>query len=138
MMREQRAQEMQWYQQRNALKRTQARRDQSSAQATAILSKLNPNAPNTEPASAVDNELELQRFDRETYAAQSKFEAAATLELKRLGIPFFGTPAELIVQDAESVVHSDNRPKYSQPVTKSELRALQQRMIKHLEDLYGE
>lgn len=61
-----------------------------------------------------------------------------TAELKALGVPFFGTRSECVTNAPESVPNNDSdvRPKWSPLITMGELKALQLRMIKYLEDMY--
>lgn len=60
-----------------------------------------------------------------------------SLELKRLGVPFFGVRQGLVVATNSGTATS--LPKNSGPkttITPAELLALQKRMIEHLEDMY--
>ena len=64
-------------------------------------------------------------------------------ELKRLAVPFFGTRAELVRADdenASSVLEEDLTPgpDADGKITKSQLTALQRKMLNHLVELYGE
>lgn len=64
-----------------------------------------------------------------------------TAELKALGVPFFGTNADRILpdeEDIEGVVTGGEQPKWSPRVTKSELLALQRKILGFLEDMYKE
>lgn len=140
-MRDQRAQEMRWYSERQAIKRNQANRSASSAQALSILQSLNGTGTGGihQPQSEHDKQAELAVFDQKVYTAQHTMNTAMTSELKGLGVPFFGTSEALIVKAGEDVMSielPDGQPKYSQLVTDDELRSLRRRMVSHLEDLY--
>ena len=140
-MKDQQRREMQWYSQRLALKQAQSTRADSSAQAQAILRSLSGASGVTTSAqsSPLDNEAELAALDRKIYAAQQDMETAMTLELKSLGVPFFGTNPALVVANDEEL-HGDNgasdRPKWSPLVTAEKLLELRRKMVAHLEDLY--
>lgn len=141
-MQDQRAHEMRWYSERQALKQAQISRSSSAAKALSILQSLNQGAaapPAAEPQSEEEKEAELARFDRKLYAAQQSMETAMTAELKGLGVPFFGTSPELIVpeeQKTSDAMASASRPKWSVPVTEIELLDLKRKMVGHLEVLY--
>ena len=141
-MEEQRKSEMRWYAERQALKKMQASRSQSSAQAQSILRSLG-NAPSTDAPTAVGDathaEAELTAFDRGLYEQQTELEHSMTAELKVLGVPFFGTDPALIKQTSHTAPAGPEvlgRPKWSPLVTDPELLELRKRMIGHLEDLY--
>ena len=141
MMKDQRQNEMRWHSERQALKHTQAKRVSSSAQAQSILQSLgNPQSKaSTVGERLVDNEAELDEFDLKTYAAQQEMEIAMTAELKSLGVPFFGTDANLVVTDGAEESNeptAGNQPKWSPVVTEIQLLELRRRMVGHLEDLY--
>lgn len=140
-MQDQRSHEMRWYTERQALKQTQTSRSSSAAKALSILQSLNQGTAGSqvEPQSEEAKAAELAVFDRKVYAAQSSMEAAMTAELKGLGVPFFGTNADLIVADDQHATNADNalsHPKWSGRVSESELIALKRKMIAHLEMLY--
>ena len=142
MIAEQKKHEMQWYSERQNLKQIQANRTSSAAQAQSILRSLSGGG-NTAPTgtNAVDSEAELVEFDRKIYAAQLDMETAMTAELKRLGVPFFGTDRNAVLSsDDETSVErlSHRRPIWSPLVTETQLLELRRRMVGHLEDLYGD
>lgn len=142
MMKDQRANEMRWYSERQNLKHVHANRAAETAKAESILKSLNQNS--YEPLPELETpeekkERELAEFDRKIYAAQETMAAAMTAELKSLGVPFFGTSESLIVPDDRELSESklpDGHPKYSPLVTRTELTALQGKMVDLLEDLY--
>jgi hypothetical protein len=144
---EQRSHEMRWYEQRRDLKKTQASRTATSAQAALILRSLSngignstngTSAANENPANIeAANEKELADFDRKIYDAQVKMEEHISGQLKALGVPFFGTDPKLVVDDGEEKPQMlPGSAAYSPVVTKSELMALRRKMVGHLEDLY--
>lgn len=93
-MQDQKTHEMRWYTERQNLKQTQSNRSASAANAQKILSSLpsfgSAAAKNNEHTQ-IDKEAELAEFDRKLYTAQQAMEAGMTTEMKRLGVPFFGT-----------------------------------------------
>lgn len=144
MMADQRNNEVRWYSDRQALKQVHAKRASASAHAQSILSSLNSSfdAEVSAPSdSQAGSDAELKAFDLKLHAAQQSMEAAMTLELKRLGVPFFGTDPRLVVPDGGNAFNEQppqSHPKWSPIVSESELLALKRRMISHLEDLYRE
>lgn len=140
-MEEQRKSEMRWYAERQALKKMQASRSQSSAQAQSILRSLG-NAMNTDAQLTVGDathaEAELAAFDRRLYEQQTDLEHSMSAELKALGVPFFGTDPALVKQSSDASTGQEpvDRPKWSPLVTEIQLLELRKRMIGHLEDLY--
>lgn len=143
-MKDQTANEMRWYTDRQNLKQTQANRSSSAAKAQSILKTLNTSFYETPPTvdqAEVDPEAELAAFDRKIYAAQLDMETAMSGELKALGVPFFGTDQTLVVSDEKDATKEkvlDGHPKWSPLVTQSQLLGLRRKMVQHLEDLYRE
>lgn len=135
MMQDQRAMEMKWYAERQDLKRVQAGRTQSSAQALEILKSLDPSRLNTASAPTISSETELAECDKRIYEAQRILYEGMSLEMKTLGVPYFGTPSSLIRAEQDSSEQHD-LPIYSRPISSQQLLALQKRMVSHLEDLY--
>ena len=136
---------MRWYSERQALKTTQANRSSSAAKALSILQSLNPTnassaaVPQSEVDAEAQKQAELATFDRKVHAAQRSMEVAMTIELKGLGVPFFGTNEELVLpdSDADSKPQApDGHAKWSPLVTTDELLQMRRKMIGHLEDLY--
>lgn len=128
---------MRWYAERQELRRVQAARTQSSAQALEILDALNPDRSNKENGLSTQKSAaeELSNLDKRIYQAQLDFHANTSSRLKTLGVPFFGMPASL-VREEQSVATQEEYPKYGQPITQSQLNSLRKRMVAHLEDLY--
>jgi hypothetical protein len=139
MMQDQRKHELQWYQERQALKQAQEGRLAASAKAHAILQSLG-SSTSGEGVQQPDDEhfTELTNFDRKIYAAQLAMDEAMSGEMKGLGVPFFGTKQHLIVSDAtnELETSAEGQGKWSAPITEAELMALRRKMVGHLEDLY--
>jgi hypothetical protein len=143
MMQDQKTHEMRWYTERQNLKQIQSNRSTSAANAQKILSSLPTfcagNASNGEARPEIDKAAELADFDRKVYAAQQAMEAGMTTEMKRLGVPFFGTDSSLIVEDGRDLSQEplpDGRPRFSAPVTETQLLQMRRKMVAHLEDLY--
>ena len=89
------------------------------------------------PQSKDEQLLELMIFDEKIYKAQAQMNEAMSAKLKSLGVPFFGTPSDLILSDTETVHSSaDTQSKWSPKITSTQLLALKRRMISYLEDMY--
>lgn len=90
--------------------------------------------------TAHENEAELQAYDVKVYRAMKEMNNAQTIELKRLGIPFFGVPLELIKESDDDMSIAPQRPGFAAgpKITETELLDLQRRMIEYLEDMYKE
>lgn len=155
MMNDQRNNEMRWYQERQALKQTQANRSAEAAKAHSILKTLNTSFYGSPPevdSPEVDQQKEMDAFDEKIYSAQEAMENAMLHELKGLGVPFCGTDPSLIVHDDEDSGEGpscsaqgsklkvgqvpEGRQKYSQMITPSQLMHMRRKMIEHLETLY--
>jgi hypothetical protein len=142
MMKDQRANEIRWYTERQNLKQTQANRTASAAKAQSIIKSLNTSFYGSPPEMEnpeVKQERELNDFDRKIYTAQLAMEQSMTAELKALGVPFFGTNQSLVIPDDANLSKEqiqDAASKHSPRITESQLLELQRKMVKHLEDLY--
>lgn len=134
MITDQKRNEMRWYSERQALKQNQTARAASAAKALSLLAGINGehNASFDEQVEEVDKEAELREFDSKIYAAQLSMEYAMTMELKGLGVPFFGTSGEFVVPDG------GERKGVLEPgkITEKELVGLRRRMVGYLEDMY--
>lgn len=142
MMHDQKTNEMRWYTERQNLKQTQSNRTASAANAQKILSSLPAfsfTPLNGGATAEIDRDAELAEFDRKVYAAQQAMETAMTAEMKKLGVPFFGTDRSLVVEDGQDLsnlpVPADH-PKIGPLVTEAQLLEMRRKMVAHLEDLY--
>lgn len=91
---------------------------------------------------------ELQLYDRKVHRAAVQMSKAMTTDLETLGVPFFGIEPGLVIEDDAGEDGSGGiswkrmqkedaaKPDRKGKIAKSELRALQRRMISHLEDMY--
>lgn len=139
MIKNQRANEMQWYKERQNLKQIQSQRHLEVAKATAIMKALNGDSykvPYDPETPEEKKEKELKEFDAKIWRAQCKMDEAMTMELKGLGVPFFGTEKKLIVKDEEDVSKMPvANVKWSPYITEAQLEVLQKKMVEYLEDL---
>ena len=104
-------------------------------QRQAIGASTDTNAPKDQ--SAAEIQAELAQFDLKIHRAQGKMTEAMVVDLKALGVPFFGTSADRLIPDDQPIDQGTEKgPKWSPRITHSELRTLQQRMISYLEDMY--
>ncbi|USW55045.1 hypothetical protein Slin15195_G083640 [Septoria linicola] len=142
MIKDQRANEMRWYSERQNLKHVQANRSVEAAKAHSILKSLTTSfyeAPPEVESPEDKKERELLEFDQKIYMAQESMDAAMTAELKSLGVPFFGTDASLVVPDDWDQTREtlpEGHPKWSPLVTTTQMLELRRKMVGHLEDLY--
>ena len=97
---------------------------------------------NSLPQTPEEDQAELYCYDRKVHAACTSMIKATTLELKILGVPFFGMKSDLIVCNtdvAEDVVISDAGWKAREgKIEEKELEKLQRKMLELLEDLCKE
>lgn len=86
--------------------------------------------------TAEEDQAELEKFDRKVYNASQQMSKAHGIDLKRLGVPFFGVdPKFIIANELQQTVAA--RDALSQAtITEAELLDLQRRMIQYLEDMY--
>ena len=141
MIKDQQNHENRWYSERQELKLTQAKRASSSAQAQSTLQSLSATTPSAASSAQTENgdKAELAAFDRNIYSAQQAMETAMIVELKGLGVPFFGTDPSLIVSDGteESTDQAlGSQPKWSPKITETQFMALRRQMVQYLEDSY--
>ncbi|KAK5107401.1 hypothetical protein LTR62_001305 [Meristemomyces frigidus] len=138
MMDLQRKHEIQWYSERQALKQSQISRVGAAARAQSILLSLGTSAAAPEANQQTDAEkaAELAGFDRKVFAAQVKMDEGMGAELKGLGVPFFGTKAEVVRADPLPGQSGVEYANMGDSVSQSELLALKRKMVQHLEDLY--
>lgn len=72
------------------------------------------------------------------YNAAAQMTEAMTGDLVAMGIPFFATKPSLVTDALDDQPH-DTAPTSDQPrVTRAQLRKLQNKMLHHLEEVYGE
>lgn len=107
------------------------------------------NAPSTPTPQQTpeEKEAELRTYDVKVYKAQLAMHNSMEVELKALGVPFFGTHADRIIADDDDSTNGssgivgkeiDGQPKWSPRITKKQLVELQKRIIAFLEDMYKE
>jgi len=89
--------------------------------------------------------VELREYDKKVHKAIREMVDGMSLELKRLGVPFFGVKPDLILPlgtekpavQNKSLTQAANVPA-PQKITEGELLGLQRRMLEYLEDMYKE
>ncbi|OCK83354.1 hypothetical protein K432DRAFT_184766 [Lepidopterella palustris CBS 459.81] len=90
------------------------------------------------------DEVELKEYDKKVYRASREMVNVMSLELKRLGVPFFGMKPELILPSGTEEPAVQQKPSVrpgtaSGPkITEEEMLGLQRRMLGYLEDMYRE
>lgn len=85
-----------------------------------------------------DFEAELKAYDLKVYTATREMADSMCLQLKHLGVPFFGTGPNFITtsETSEDVQVQTNTKPISGKITAEELLKLQRRMLQYLEDMY--
>lgn len=94
-----------------------------------------------EPQTEKENQAELSNYDAKVYKASAQMADALAAELRGLKIPFFALKQSLIAESSVSGTAQDKDvldDRASSKVSKSELVALQRRMLELLEDLCKE
>lgn len=99
------------------------------------------------PESEERDKEELDKYHEKVYRACRQMAESHGRELQRLGVPFFGTRAHLLRPDVDEdrterpeSEEGDVRTGNGMPrtLTKKQLLVLQQKMLSHLVDLYGD
>lgn len=92
-----------------------------------------------------EDEVELKEYDKKVHKATREMVDVMSLELKRLGVPFFGVKSDLILPLGTDKPAVQNRSSTQaanfptpQKVSEGELLGLQRRMLEYLEDMYKE
>jgi hypothetical protein len=88
-------------------------------------------------------QAELSQYDAKVYRACKAMVESQTSSLKVLGVPFFGTRPHLVLHESEEPNTNTGAEHQSvstsdQKITKSQLLELQQKMLNHLLELYGD
>ncbi|KAF2500597.1 hypothetical protein BU16DRAFT_523376 [Lophium mytilinum] len=138
LMADQEHQEKTWQAEREALLKAHAARSDNDENLKSILSSLGTSL-DAAPVSAEQAEIELKQLDKRIYRAVQLMVDNMSLELKRLGVPFFGVKPELIIPPDEEKTAGTPPPAASgvgPKITEDELLALQRRMVEYLEDMY--
>ncbi|KAH7139211.1 hypothetical protein B0J11DRAFT_37695 [Dendryphion nanum] len=79
---------------------------------------------------------ELDSFYQKVHRACARMTESQTVELKRLGVPFFGTRPHLMLSDDDE--GDDDSADGQGKITKKQLIELQRKMLNHLMELYGD
>lgn len=145
--------ERQWHTSRLALLEKQKARVAGKRELDDVLRSVGAFARVSESPgkqSEVTDAQELEMYDRKVHRAAVQMSKAMTADLEALGVPFFRIEPGLVVEDDEqgnesSALKSNGKrlqkddvetPDRKGKIARSELRVLQRRMIKHLEDMY--
>jgi hypothetical protein len=128
----QQCQEKKWWAEREALILKHSTRAEKEKEVAAMLKSMGGIASSTK-LSNTDEEAELRSCDLKIHKAMTKLATDIDRELKSMGVPFYAIKHELVVMD-ENKDGSDELGK----IGKGELRALQQRMLQLLDELFKE
>lgn len=83
-----------------------------------------------------EDQVELTRFDLKVYKASQQMARVHSLELKKVGVPFFGVnPKHIIANELQQTVAARD-PMSQARITEAELVELQKKMVQFLEDMY--
>ncbi|KAJ5747226.1 uncharacterized protein N7511_008922 [Penicillium nucicola] len=148
MIRSQHHHERQWFSAREALIKQQRGRPEKQKELDAVLRSIGAPVDTKEAATAEqDFAIEIAAYDAKVHRAASQMSNALTSELRGFGIPFFKIHPNLIQDSSTEAGTSNSGSTKTQEsditgatsqITKSELEALQQRMLDLLEDLCKE
>jgi hypothetical protein len=83
-----------------------------------------------------EDKAEMDKFDLKVYRASQQMSEVHSLELKKLGVPFFGVNPKLIIANELQQVAASHNPLSQAAITEAELLELQGKMIQYLEDMY--
>ncbi|CAG7974285.1 unnamed protein product [Penicillium salamii] len=147
MIRSQHHHEQSWFDARRALIKQQEGRPQKQRELDAVLRSIG--APVKEDDGSAEKEFaaEIAKYDLKVHAAAVKMAEALSAELRAMDIPFFTIRKDLVQDTPQKEDYEDvglqrqnqtSTPAGSSPITKSELIALQNRMLGLLEDLCKE
>jgi hypothetical protein len=129
----QQGQEKKWWAEREALILKHSTRAEKEKEVAAMLKSMGGIASSTKPSNTDEEEAELRSCDLKIHKAMTKLATDIDRELRSMGIPFYAIKHELVVMDGNKD-GSDQLGK----IGKGELRALQQRMLQLLEELFKE
>jgi hypothetical protein len=95
------------------------------------------------PQTPEREQAELKQYDAKVYRACKAMTESQTSSLKVLGVPFFGTRPHLVLFESEEPTSAADAKQQSgsqgeQRITKAQLLELQQKMLNHLMELYGD
>ncbi|CAG7920531.1 unnamed protein product [Penicillium olsonii] len=147
MIRSQHRHEQNWFDARQALIKQQEGRPQKQRELDAVLRSIG--APVKEDDGSTEKEVaaELAKYDLKVHTAAVKMADALSAELRGMDIPFFTISKDLVQDTPRKEEHGGvglqrqaqtSTPAAPSPITKSELMALQNRMLGLLEDLCKE
>ncbi|KAI9833177.1 MAG: hypothetical protein M1819_003800 [Sarea resinae] len=139
--------ERQWWDGRQALLQKQEARVEGKKKLDEVLRSVGGNVPSSGAVSSPeDDAAELKRYDMKVYIASREMVKAMTLELKNVGVPFFGTDPALVSKGGadpvrgglhEATGESDGG-QAGERIDDAELLKLQKRMLDLLEDMCKE
>ncbi|KAI4211631.1 MAG: hypothetical protein LQ351_005534 [Letrouitia transgressa] len=140
--------EKQWHRGRQELQTRLSNRAEARQKLASVLASVGGGAAEARGTEEDDAEAELRAYDRKVYGALKEMAGATAKELARLGVPFFGTKAELVVRDGEEEgsrkededekTIGEKESKEGGKISERELRVLQGRMVELLEDMVKE
>jgi len=138
MIKVQNEHEKQWWDGRVALVKKQEARIEGQKKLDEMLKAVGSTASSGSSRTRPDELAEeLKTFDMKVYRAQTQMAKEMSARLKGLGVPFFGTRAELIKtkgsEDASGHGEASNQSK--DMIDESDLVELQRKMLVILEDL---
>lgn len=81
---------------------------------------------------------ELEQYDQKVYRACRQMVDSQTMALKGLGVPFFGTRADMMRSESSEGAGVKTTDLENKKITKKELFELQRKMLNHLMELYGD
>ncbi|KAL9087091.1 MAG: hypothetical protein Q9159_003786 [Coniocarpon cinnabarinum] len=151
MIKTQHEHEAQWWAGRTALQQKQEARTEGDRKVEETLRAINaPTAPINKTKGQVekDNADEIFQYDMKVHRALMTMQKHMTQDLKSLGVPFFVLQENLIagvgedtkaLDDVQANIKSTRASSdASKRITRQELIQLQQKMLQHLQDVFGD
>jgi hypothetical protein len=125
--------ETQWWAGREAIIKRHKSRGRNQQQASDLLKAIGGFRATLRPINDSTEKAEVESYDKKVYGELIKMTASYDKQLRSMGIPFYAIKHELVIlEQGHEKASSEGR------IDRGELRELQKRMLRHLEDLFLE
>ncbi|KAF2431265.1 hypothetical protein EJ08DRAFT_660140 [Tothia fuscella] len=124
----------QWWKDREALLVRQAGRVDSVKELNETIKAIGGTPAS--PPTPEEDQAERDTFDKKVYKASLQMHNHHAVELKKLGVPFFGVNPNFIIATELQQTIAARDPLSKAMITQEELSNLQRKMVQYLEDLY--
>ena len=129
----QHALERKWWMEREALISKFRGRAEKEKLVTDMLQRMGGIAAATKPPNSGEEEAELRRCDLKIHKAMTKYATDIDRELRSMGVPFYAIKHELVILEEQ-----EGRRGRVGEIDRDELRTLQKRILRLLEELFKE